>query len=66
MNTVVISVGEPVARGCASKEKLYHEACEVHEMDEVTEKFCYCSFNLCNTANNRIDKVTLTTVTAQC
>ena len=29
-------------------------------MDGLIEKFCYCSFNLCNTANNRIDKVTLT------
>ena len=26
-------------------------------MDGLIEKFCYCSFNLCNTADNRIDKV---------
>ena len=34
-------------------------------MDGLIEKFCYCSFNLCNTADNRIDKVTLTTQQSQ-
>ena len=38
-------------RGCSSKEKLYREHCEVHEMDGMIERFCYCSFNLCNTAS---------------
>ena len=64
--TKYVAVGQLAGRGCSSKEKLYREHCEVHEMDGLIEKFCYCSFNLCNTANNRIDKVTLTTVTAQC
>ena len=44
--------GEPVARGCASKEKMFHEQCEVHEMDEISEKFCYCSFNWCNSSHH--------------
>jgi hypothetical protein len=46
------SVGEPIARGCSSKEKMFHEHCETHEMDEVVEKFCYCSFNWCNASNH--------------
>ena len=58
--TKYVAVGQLAGRGCSSKEKLYREHCEVHEMDGLIEKFCYCSFNLCNTANNRIDKVTLT------
>ena len=45
-----VSVGEVSGRGCASKEKLYYVQCENHEMDGLVEKFCYCSFNLCNTA----------------
>jgi len=49
-------LGQLAGRGCSSKEKLYREHCEVHEMDGLIEKFCYCSFNLCNTADNRIDK----------
>merc|ERR1711994_479071 len=58
-------LGQLAGRGCSSKEKLYREHCEVHEMDGLIEKFCYCSFNLCNTADNRIDKVTLTTQQSQ-
>ena len=46
-----VSVGQLAGRGCSSKEKLYREHCEVHEMDGLIEKFCYCSFNLCNSAN---------------
>eukprot|EP00090_Calanus_glacialis_P005440 TRINITY_DN14209_c0_g1_i2.p1 TRINITY_DN14209_c0_g1~~TRINITY_DN14209_c0_g1_i2.p1 ORF type:complete len:121 (+),score=12.50 TRINITY_DN14209_c0_g1_i2:266-628(+) len=41
-------LGQLAGRGCSSKEKLYREHCEVHEMDGLVEKFCYCSFNLCN------------------
>eukprot|EP00090_Calanus_glacialis_P007232 TRINITY_DN15683_c0_g1_i1.p1 TRINITY_DN15683_c0_g1~~TRINITY_DN15683_c0_g1_i1.p1 ORF type:complete len:121 (+),score=25.29 TRINITY_DN15683_c0_g1_i1:191-553(+) len=44
--------GEVIARGCSSKEKMFHEHCETHEMDEVVEKFCYCSFNWCNASLN--------------
>ena len=54
---ISILVGGMAGRGCSSKEKLYREHCEVHEMDGLIERFCYCSFNLCNTANN-LDKVT--------
>ena len=41
-------VGEVVARGCSSKEKMFREHCEIHEMDDIMERFCYCSFNWCN------------------
>ena len=50
INVGFSSVGQLAGRGCSSKEKLYREHCEVHEMDGLIEKFCYCSFNLCNTA----------------
>ena len=46
----LLSVGEVVARGCSSKEKMFHQQCEVHEMDDIMEKFCYCSFNWCNSS----------------
>merc|ERR1719348_2282901 len=50
-------LGQMAGRGCSSKEKLYREHCEVHEMDGLIEKFCYCSFNLCNaTANQKSNK----------
>ena len=49
--------GEPIARGCASKEKMFHEQCEVHEMDEISEKFCYCSFNWCNSSHHLTVKI---------
>merc|ERR1719322_158798 len=49
-------LGQLAGRGCSSKEKLYREHCEVHEMDGLIEKFCYCSFNLCNTAKSSIEK----------
>ena len=50
-------VGQLAGRGCSSKAKLYREHCEVHEMDGLVEKFCYCSFNLCNTSS--LEKVNL-------
>ena len=31
---------------------MFDEHCETHEMDEVVEKFCYCSFNWCNASNH--------------
>ena len=43
-------VGLVAGRGCSTKEKMYYVHCEAHEMDELEEKFCYCSFNYCNTA----------------
>jgi hypothetical protein len=47
-------VGEVSGRGCASKEKLYYVQCENHEMEGLVEKFCYCSFNLCNAATKQV------------
>merc|ERR1719266_1890232 len=43
-------IGEVAGRGCSTKEKMYYVHCEAHEMEELEEKFCYCSFNYCNTA----------------
>lgn len=43
-------MGLVAGRGCSTKEKMYYVHCEAHEMDELEEKFCYCSFNYCNTA----------------
>ncbi len=58
----VVAVGEVLGRGCASKEKLYYVQCENHEMDGIVEKFCYCSFNLCNTAASQVPLLYLSTV----
>ena len=30
--------------------------CQAHEMEELEEKFCYCSFNYCNTAIRKVRK----------
>jgi len=46
-------LGEVAGRGCSTKEKMYYVHCEAHEMEELEEKFCYCSFNYCNTAINK-------------
>ena len=37
------------ARGCATKDKVFHIECENHVMGRESEKFCYCSYFLCNT-----------------
>jgi hypothetical protein len=44
------------ARGCATKDKVFHIECENHVMGRESEKFCYCSYFLCNgTALRRPD-----------
>ena len=40
--------GVVTARGCSTKDKLYHVECENHVMGRTSEKFCYCSYFLCN------------------
>ena len=40
-----------IARGCSTKDNKYHVECENHVMgkaERITETFCYCGFNLCN------------------
>jgi len=42
--------GVRVARGCATKRPMLYVECEAHKSKNVMEEFCYCSFDLCNTA----------------
>merc|ERR1719411_1518588 len=37
-----------VLRGCSSKRKMFHIECESHLSGTRNEKFCYCSYDLCN------------------
>ena len=37
-------------RGCSTKDKIFHIECENHVMGRQSEKFCYCSYFLCNAA----------------
>ena len=39
-----------MARGCSTKQKIFHIECENHVMGRYSEKFCYCSYTLCNAA----------------
>ena len=44
------------ARGCSTKDKLYHVECENHVMGKTvrtTETFCYCSYSFCNSRAGR-------------
>ena len=53
MNQVITSAfaeGLVTARGCATKDKVFHIECENHQMGRQSEKFCYCSYFLCNGA----------------
>merc|ERR1719419_1344993 len=36
------------ARGCSTKDRIFHTECENHVMGRSSEKFCYCSYFLCN------------------
>ena len=45
--------GLVTARGCSTKDKKYHIECENHVMGTSSEKFCYCSYWLCNAASLR-------------
>merc|ERR1712106_1067227 len=40
--------GAVTARGCSTKDKIFHIECENHVMGRTSEKFCYCSYFLCN------------------
>ena len=49
--------GVRVARGCATKRPMLYVECEAHKSKNVLEEFCYCSYDLCNTAlASRIDR----------
>ena len=41
------------ARGCATKDSVFHIECENHVMGAGSEKFCYCSYFLCNGSSGR-------------
>ena len=46
-----------IARGCSTKDKLYHVECENHVMGKTvrtTETFCYCSYSFCNSRAGRL------------
>ncbi|XP_023342518.1 uncharacterized protein LOC111712202 [Eurytemora carolleeae] len=43
--------GEVTGRGCSTKDKIFHIECENHVMGKHSEKFCYCSYYLCNSAD---------------
>ena len=45
-----ISEGLVTARGCATKDAVFHIECENHVMGRHSEKFCYCRQYLCNPA----------------
>jgi hypothetical protein len=50
-NTVPVfygAEGEVTGRGCSTKDKIFHIECENHVMGRQSEKFCYCSYFLCN------------------
>ena len=38
------------ARRCSTKDKIFHIECENHVMGRNSERFCYCSYFLCNGA----------------
>ena len=48
-----ISEGLVTARGCSTKDKIFHVECENHVMGTKSEKFCYCSYPLCNQATTK-------------
>ena len=39
-------------RGCSTKNQIFSTLCENHVMGGSEERFCYCSYFLCNTARN--------------
>ena len=47
-NINLFSGGAVTARGCSTKDKIFHIECENHVMGRTSEKFCYCSYFLCN------------------
>merc|ERR1719208_305196 len=56
--TKINNDGAVIARGCSTKDNKYHVECENHVMgkaDRITETFCYCGYNLCNSGSLRLD-----------
>ena len=56
------SGGTVIARGCSTKDKLYHVECENHVMGKTvrtTETFCYCSYSFCNSRAGRLGELLL-------
>ena len=49
-DTPTFAEGQVTARGGATKDKVFHIECENHQMGRESEKFCYCSYFLCNGA----------------
>ena len=42
------SDGGIVRRGCSTKNPMFHVECENHVSGIKSERFCYCSYHLCN------------------
>jgi len=40
--------GGIVRRGCSTKMPMFHVECENHVSGVKSERFCYCSYHLCN------------------
>ena len=40
--------GQVLRRGCSTKMPMFHVECENHISGTRSEKFCYCSYDLCN------------------
>ena len=43
-----LSEGGIARRGCSTKMPMFHVECENHVSGIKSEKFCYCSYQLCN------------------
>merc|ERR1719369_1321138 len=39
---------EIMLRGCSSKPKVFYTECETYRSGTMSEKFCFCSYDLCN------------------
>ena len=46
--SLFISEGGIARRGCSTKMPMFHVECENHVSGIKSEKFCYCSYQLCN------------------
>ena len=54
---LAVSDGAVTARGCSTKDKIFHIECENHVMGRTirtTESFCYCSYSLCNSGSGKL------------
>ena len=43
-----LSGGSVTGRGCSTKQRIFSTECENHVMGGKGERFCYCSYGLCN------------------